>query len=163
MILFTPKIIFMRSALFIICFFLFAARANSQEIAGDWEGALEVQGTELPLVFHFKKDSTGKYSATFDSPLQNAFNQPCSDVILKEDSVIVLVKMVEGKYAGKLNEAKNLLTGEWSQSGMAFPLMMKKSGVAAGSSPNRSQLPKLPLPYSPGELKYEQDLRSGDL
>jgi uncharacterized protein len=144
----------MRSVFFVICCFLFSVPAYSQDIAGNWEGALEVQGTELPLVFHINKDSTGKYSATFDSPLQNAFNMPCSDVILKGDSVILLMQMVSGRYAGLLNEGMNILTGEWSQSGQVFPLVMKKTGAAAGSPPKRSQIPKLPLPLRSEEFGY---------
>lgn len=141
----------MRSAFFVFCCFLFSVPAYSQVIAGNWEGALEVQGTELPLVFHINKDSTGKYTASFDSPLQNAFNIPCSDVILKGDSVILVMNTISGKYMGQLNELKNVLTGEWSQSGLIFPLVMKKSGTAAGTTPNRSQIPKPPLPYNPEE------------
>jgi uncharacterized protein len=117
----------MRSAFFVFCCFLFSVPAYSQEIAGNWEGALEVQGTELPLVFHINKDSTGKYSATFDSPLQNAFNMPCSDIILKGDSVLLFMKMINGKYAGQLNATKDVLRGEWSQSGQIFPLVLKKA------------------------------------
>ena len=83
---------------------LLSTVAIGQNIAGNWEGAAQIQGTELPIIFHISKDSTGKHSATFDSPKQKAFNMACSDVIIKEDSVIIEMQNINGKYAGKLND-----------------------------------------------------------
>ena len=102
-----------------------------QNIVGDWSGSLEVQGNELPIIFHITKDNAGKHSATFDSPKQNSFNNPCSDIIVKADSVILIIKSINGQYDGKLNEKNNLLTGIWSQSGYTFPLDMKKTSETA--------------------------------
>jgi hypothetical protein len=124
----------MRSFL-IIFSILFSVPAFCQQVTGNWEGALQVQGTEIPLVFHIKKDSAGKYSATFDSPAQNAFDLPCSDIIVRSDSVILLMDMIKGKYSGQLNAIKNELTGEWSQVGNNFPLNMKKTSEPATIPP----------------------------
>jgi hypothetical protein len=63
--------------------------ASAQGISGVWKGALEVQQKTIPIVFHIGRDSAGKLIATFDSPSQNAFNLPVSEVITKEDSVIL--------------------------------------------------------------------------
>ncbi len=150
----------MRSFL-IIFSILFYTPAFCQQVAGNWEGALQIQGTEIPIVFHINKDSAGKYSATFDSPLQNAFNLPCSDVIVKADSVILLMKMINGKYSGQLNATKNSLSGEWSQSGQSFPLIMKKTGDAATrATPKRPQTPTPPFPYKSEDVEYANADRS---
>ena len=46
-----------------LLFVLAAAGASAQE--GTWKGELDIQGTKLPLVFHFAADS-----CTLDSPSQ---------------------------------------------------------------------------------------------
>ena len=126
-----------------------------QNIVGDWSGSLEVQGNELPIIFHITKDNAGKHSATFDSPKQNSFNNPCSDIIVKADSVILIIKSINGQYDGKLNEKNNLLTGIWSQSGYTFPLDMKKtSETATIKKINRPQTPKPPFPYKSEDVVY---------
>ena len=101
--------------------------AFCQPITGNWEGKLTAQGTEIPLVFHISKDSTGKLSATFDSPDQKAFNLPCSGVTIQNDSVFIIMKVLNGKYTGKLSEDKKQITGTWFQGGGSAPLTMHKT------------------------------------
>lgn len=48
--------------------------SSAQDITGTWQGVLDVQGKQTPIVFHIKKDSTNKWIAAFDSPSQQAFN-----------------------------------------------------------------------------------------
>ena len=129
--------------------------AKSQSITGNWEGALSIQGTEIPIIFHIKKDSIDKLTATFDSPKQNAYNLPCSDVMITGDSVTLLMKILNGKYAGLLSADKKNLTGNWFQSGASFPLTMKKtSDVVSIKEFKRPQTPKQPFNYASEEISY---------
>ena len=57
-----------------------AAPPQSKSIAGDWNGALEAQGTKLRLVLHVKKNPDGTLAATIDSLDQNANGIPVSTV-----------------------------------------------------------------------------------
>ena len=140
---------------FAIASLFYSIVSFGQNITGNWEGSLQLQGTEIPIVFHIKKDSTGKYVASFDSPKQKAYNMACSDVFLKEDSVILMMQILKGKYAGKL-ENKNQLTGMWSQGEMSFPLIMKKtSDVVTTKELNRPQIPKPPFPYRSEDVEYD--------
>lgn len=128
----------------------------SQDITGNWEGALQIQGTEIPIVFHITKDSLGKYSATFDSPKQKAFNLACSEVILKADSIILMMQIIKGTFSGQLDKDKKIITGTWSQGGASFPLIMKKTGdVATVKEIKRPQTPKPPFPYKSEEVEYD--------
>lgn len=132
-----------------------------QNIIGNWEGALQIQGTEIPIVFHITKDSTGKYNATFDSPKQKAFNLACSEVILKADSVILMMQIIKGKYAGRLNENKKILNGTWSQGAASFSLIMKKTGdVVTVKEIRRPQTPAPPFPYKSEDVEYDNADRS---
>ena len=130
--------------------------AFAQSICGNWQGDLEVQGTVIPVIFHISKDSTGKFSATFDSPSQQAFNLTCSDVIIKEDSLFLLMKMIGGSYTGRLAEDKKFLTGTWYQGGASFPLIVTKtSDVVIIKEIRRPQTPKPPFPYRSEEVEYD--------
>jgi len=134
---------------------LFCYVANGQPITGNWEGALSIQGTEIPIIFHIKRDSADKLAATFDSPKQQAYNLQCSDVIVTGDSVILMMKMINGKYAGLLSSDKKILTGNWLQGGASFPLSMKKtSDVASAKEFKRPQTPRPPFNYNVKEVSY---------
>ena len=52
---------------------LYGSNAIAQPVfEGSWEGSLNVQGMQLPLVVHLSKSKDG-YEGNFDSPKQNAF------------------------------------------------------------------------------------------
>jgi pimeloyl-ACP methyl ester carboxylesterase len=135
---------------------IISATAFGQNIVGDWEGALQIQGNELPIVFHISKDSAGVYKATFDSPKQKSFNNPCSNVILKEDSVVLMVEAIKGKYAGKLDKNNMLLTGTWFQGSNSLPLNLNKtSSQTTIKKINRPQTPLPPYPYQSEDVEYD--------
>lgn len=54
---------------------------RGQDITGEWNGVLKVQGVQLRLVFHVQKTGTG-YAATMDSPDQNAKGIPVTSASL---------------------------------------------------------------------------------
>ncbi|MBK8609691.1 MAG: alpha/beta hydrolase [Chitinophagaceae bacterium] len=126
-----------------------------QSLVGDWEGAAIVQGTELPIIFHLSKYNVDNYGATFDSPKQQAFGIACSDVIVKEDSVIILIPVIKGSYAGKLNNNKREITGNMYQSGAVLALDLKKtSDVSTVKEMKRPQTPKPPFSYKSEDIIY---------
>jgi len=128
---------------------------QSQSITGNWDGTLNIQGNELPIIFHIKMDSSNKLIASFDSPKQNAFNLPCSDVLVKEDSLFVIMKMLNGKYEGLLGADKKTATGKWFQGTVSLPLDLKKtSDVATTKVFNRPQTPKPPFTYQSSDVSY---------
>ncbi len=133
----------------------FSSTVYCQNIVGNWEGSLQIQGTELPIIFHISKDAAGKLTASFDSPKQKAFNLACSDVIVRADSVIMEIQLINGRYAGLLNGDKTKLHGNWYQGQGSLPLVMTKtSDVATAVQLKRPQTPKPPYPYKSEELVY---------
>jgi pimeloyl-ACP methyl ester carboxylesterase len=141
--------------------FLYCTAAVSQNIAGNWEGTLQVQGTEIPIIFHITKDNTGKHHATFDSPVQKAYGLPCSDVMIQGDSVILMMQLINGRYAAKLNNDQTQLTGNWQQGDGSLPLQVTRTGnVATTQSLKRPQTPKPPYPYRSEDVEYDNADRS---
>jgi len=88
-------------------------QSSAQNITGTWQGNLNVQGNQIPIVFHILKDSANNSTASFDSPSQHAFNLPCSQVILKDDSIILMMAILNGKYAGLVSKDKKQIDGLW--------------------------------------------------
>ena len=128
---------------------------SAQGITGVWNGNLHVQPKDIPIVFHIARDSSGKLIATFDSPNQNAFNLPVSEVIAKEDSVILMIAMLNGKYAGVLIGDKKTIDGQWFQGGGSLPLTVTKtSDTASVKQQLRPQTPKPPFPYQTRDVEY---------
>ena len=147
--------LFLKKILCICPLILLLCTSEAQNITGTWQGTLDVQGNQIPLVFHIKKDSTNKWIAAFDSPSQHAFNLPCSEVILKDDSIILMMAIINGKYAGQLNKDKTQITGSWFQGAGTLPLTVKKtSETATVKEQKRPQTPRPPFPYHSNDVVY---------
>ena len=150
-----PNNFFMKKITLFIAACILFFYAKPQSVSGNWEGTLNIQGTELPIVFHIKKDSSNKLTATFDSPKQNAYNLPCSDVIAKDDSLILMMKMLNGRYEGLLSTDKKTATGKWFQGANNLPLDLKKtSDVVTTKEFKRPQTPKPPFSYASEDVSY---------
>ena len=129
--------------------------SQAQNIMGNWEGNITLQGNQIPIVFHISKDSSNKLVASFDSPSQHAFNLPCNEVIVKEDSVILMMAVLKGKYEGLLSADKKQISGTWYQGGGSLPLTVNKtSETATVKELKRPQTPKPPYPYLSEDVEY---------
>lgn len=128
--------------MFIACLLSLASRG--QEITGDWHGALKVQGLQLRLVFHISQTGGG-YSATMDSPDQNATGIPATASF--ERNVLKLsVANIGVEYEGALGADGNI-KGTFKQMGQSFPLDMSRTALEK-ETPLRPQEPAKPYPYS---------------
>ncbi|MBK8392451.1 MAG: alpha/beta hydrolase [Saprospiraceae bacterium] len=123
---------------------------NAQNLTGDWNGELEVQGMKLPLVFHITKNDQTLLT-TLDSPLQGAKDIPTGSTLQINDSIYVLIPALGAKYAGKLQEDK--LIGIFSQGGLTLPLTLSRG--SASKAFNRPQEPKEPFPYLVEEVTFK--------
>lgn len=117
----------MKKIILTILALLIAMFIYSQDITGQWEGKLSIQGTSLRLVFNIDKSETG-FSATMDSPDQGAKGLKMSHASF-ENNVLTLELRIAGiKYSGTLD--KNNITGTFSQAGQTMPLNLVKNESA---------------------------------
>lgn len=101
--------------------------AFSQEITGEWNGALNVQNTSLHMVFHINKTDAG-YSATMDSPDQGAKGIIMSHVTFENSILTIELRIANIKYTGTLD--KNTITGTFIQAGQSMPMNLTKNEMA---------------------------------
>lgn len=103
----------------------FTAMGQSQylKVAGNWEGSISVEGTDVKVVFHIKYDGE-TLSATLDNPDQNVFGIKVDEVSFKEGILKMKSNQVKGDYEGTLNN--NTVDGKWEQRGQTFDLKLIK-------------------------------------
>lgn len=135
------------SASFFLLFCLNIIQA--QDLQGSWQGSLNIMGARLRLVVHLAKSDSG-WTATMDSPDQGAAGIPCGRVRTPDDSLIIEVPIIRGRYLGAYQADSLCFAGVWQQGGLALTLNLRKSDAPVTMS--RPQEPKPPFPYRSEEV-----------
>ncbi|MEO8765268.1 MAG: alpha/beta fold hydrolase [Ginsengibacter sp.] len=144
----------MRKPAFVSFLLAFSSFSFSQNISGNWQGNIDVNGQKILVVFHFYKDIAGQIVGKWDCPPQNAKNLPCGEIVLKNDSVKVGLPVISGFYEGTFIGVDSI-TGMWHQGPGKFVLNIVKTGNdAAFVLPKRPQTPKPPFDYEVKEVTY---------
>ncbi len=108
--------------------------AAAQNFDGSWNGAIEVNGGKLVLVFNVED---GKCSLKV--PAQGASVE--AEMKIENGTVKIGIPMIGAKYDGVF--MINSIMGTFTQNGMEFPLTLKRGEPV----PNRPQTPVGPFPY----------------
>jgi uncharacterized protein (TIGR03435 family) len=107
----------------------------SNDITGNWQGTLQVQGKDLRIVFKITKGDDGGFKAVMYSIDQTP--QPIATTIsLQGSTVKMTIPAAGGAYEGKLDTDGSVIAGTFAQGGHPFPLNLKHaSGDAAWEIP----------------------------
>ena len=92
----------------------------AQDITGSWKAELEIQGNKLPLILNVKKKTAG-YSATLDSPMQNAKDIPVSKIEFGDGILSFESSVIGLKYSGTYSSEPKI-QGQFSQNGFQSAL-----------------------------------------
>lgn len=128
----------MRIAAVVILAF-FATNLISQDLSGTWNGALDIQGMKLRLVFHITEEG-GKYTSLMDSPDQNAFGIKTDETIIDGNNIEIIINNLRAKVNGVYNLEKNAIDAKFTQAGMQLPLELIREEIEAVKY-NRPQEP----------------------
>lgn len=132
---------------------LFVSFSFAQDIEGDWYGSLKVPGTSLTVVFHFKKSDAG-YTATMDSPDQNAMGMPTDKVEFSNRRLLISSGALGMKYEATYNADSSKISGSFHQGGVQFPLSLSKDrSLIKARNKTRPQDPK-DFPYLREEVVF---------
>jgi len=124
----------------------------SQDITGEWNGALHVQGMQLRLVFHISKTDTA-FNATMDSPDQGAKDIPMSKVTFENQLLTIEMSAAGIKYTGK-PDSNGIVVGTFQQGGQSFPLNLSRKSIEKVEL-KRPQDPQKPYPYYSEEVTFK--------
>ncbi|MDG1332448.1 MAG: alpha/beta fold hydrolase [Crocinitomicaceae bacterium] len=142
----------MKKLLILIFLFITAQASQAQEITGQWNGVLKIQGSQLRLVFNITKDDEG-YQATMDSPDQGAKGIPVSSTTFEDNTLTITVDNIGFKYEGDLEDDGHIV-GSFEQAGMKLPLDMYREVVEIKEN-IRPQEPKEPFPYYSEDVTFK--------
>lgn len=128
------RIVFLSSMIAVM-----AVNVMAQNISGSWRGVLEVEDTQLPLVYNITPDG----QCTIDSPSEKVRNIPGEIVYLSPDSMYVTTT-IGFDYAGRLEDG--VIHGTFTQNGMTLPMDLELM--------RRPQNPQPPFPYHTELVKF---------
>lgn len=130
---------------------LLCNKINSQDITGSWKGLLETPIGKLTIVFHIQNHND-IYSGTMDSPDQQVTGIPASKISFENPNLIFEVSNGAIAYEGIL-EAGDSMRGTFKQSGMNFPLVLKRGETKAVPMVRPQEL-RPPFPYHSEEVEF---------
>ncbi|MDR3260879.1 MAG: alpha/beta hydrolase, partial [Tannerella sp.] len=142
----------MKKAVFLLLVVFASVYSWGQDITGEWNGVLKVQGMQLKLVFHISQTETG-YGATMDSPDQGVKGLPVTSVTFDNPVLKLSVAGARIEYEGKMGD-DGVITGTFKQHGASFPLDLSR-GKAEKEALVRPQEPVKPYPYYEEEVSFE--------
>lgn len=143
----------MKRYLYVLSFLLIGIFGYSQNISGTWNGALQISGQELPLVFHIENEA-GLLVTTMDSPLQNAFGLKVEKTSFEESILSLNISAINASYKGTLKEGQEIIEGEFTQNGMNFKLDLTREPVTESKEPQKIE----PDPsFTEEEVKFKNN------
>jgi uncharacterized protein len=126
-------------------------------LAGDWRGDLApAPGQNIALVLHVT-GTPGQWSATLDSPSQQALGLPVRAVTREGAAWRFALAMPNASFVATLSPDGQSLAGRWEQGGASLPLVMTHAGTtsAPATALARPQTPQPPFPYLSREVAYD--------
>lgn len=137
----------------ILLIVLIPCLTQAQDITGQWNGILSVQGMELRLVFHVSRDDSA-YTTKMDSPDQKAFGIPASATNFENSTLTIEITKVGVRYQGQYGP--NGIEGNFYQSGQSFPVNLTRNLIEKKVL-FRPQEPKPPYPYHSEEVRFPSE------
>jgi pimeloyl-ACP methyl ester carboxylesterase len=125
--------------------------AHAQDIAGQWNGVLSIQGMNLRLVFHITETDAG-YASAMDSPDQGAKGIPVATTSFDGSKLLLAVPGIGLTYEGEFHT--DSIAGTFKQGGLSLPMTLKRTPVEKQTF-HRPQEPKPPYPYRMENVTFE--------
>jgi fermentation-respiration switch protein FrsA (DUF1100 family) len=125
---------------------------SAQDITGQWNGVLKVQGTQLRLVLNITKTDNG-ISSTMDSPDQGAKGIPTTTTGFENSILKITIASAKIEYEGTLGQ-DNVIVGTFKQGGQSFPMNLSKEKIEKEKL-IRPQEPIIPYSYYSEDITFE--------
>ncbi|WP_299440072.1 alpha/beta fold hydrolase [uncultured Aquimarina sp.] len=117
---------------------------GAQEIAGTWNGVLNVSGSELPVEITISK-SNDEYTAVLRSPSQGNRDIPADKVSFENQLLTIEIGAMMVTYKGKLEN--QVFKGTFTQGGNSISLNLTEGKTVLEKPKRRPQDPVKPYPY----------------
>ena len=140
--------------LFLLLFTFFNRQlfAQQDKATGSWEGNINVNKTDLRLIFHIKSEN-GSLTAYLDSPDQLQYGLKMDTVIIDDLGFKVEFKAANATFNAFYGETADEAEGDWIQYGKSYPLKIIKNQHYKPRVFRQEPVP--PFPYLEEEVSYE--------
>lgn len=140
--------------IFLIIFGQTLTLSAQDTLSGDWEGAINIQGTKLTIITHFYT-AEHELKGTIDIPQQGGQDIPLQNVSISPQDSVQFEFMAGPGLAQFEGFFKNdsTITGTFHQGGMQFPFKLTRTEVTT----EIPQEEKIPVPYDRKELIIQND------
>ena len=125
---------------------------NAQDILGQWNGVLKVQGTQLRLVFNISI-SDNILTTTMDSPDQGAKDIPVTSTSFENSVLKIAITNARIEFEGTLGN-DGIIIGTFKQAGQSFPMNLSKKKIDKQKIV-RPQEPIKPYSYYGEDVTFE--------
>ncbi len=125
---------------------------TAHEIAGTWEGKLQLPGLEVRLALRITPSDDGGLSAVVLRPDHGDQEIPADRVQWRDGRLDLGVSAVGATFSGKLRGSPAALEGTWQQGSASLPLTLRR--VAQVSVAPRPQTPAPPYSYDTEDVTY---------
>lgn len=142
----------MKKAIIAFALLLATFTMFGQDITGQWNGFLEVRGTQLRIVFHISKTEKG-FTSTMDSPDQGAKDIPVATTTFNKPLLKIEMPNLGIQFEGSFSGA-DTIAGNFKQSGFTFPLNLTRK-TPEKEKHTRPQEPVMPYPYYSEDVVFE--------
>ncbi len=142
----------MKNLTLVILISLFSLTIYGQDITGQWNGALKIQGTQMRLVFNISQ-TENSLSSTMDSPDQGAKGIPATTTSFENSILKITIANAKIEYEGTLGQ-DNIIVGTFKQGGQSFPMNLSKEKIEKEKLV-RPQEPIKPFPYYSEDITFE--------
>jgi len=105
-----------------------AASAAPQDLAGRWEGTIDLLGTKLAVDLDFAKRADGVWAGDITIPAQGAKDLPLEGIKVEGADVTFAIAGVPGNptFRGQISADGAKITGKMTQGAGAFPFELKR-------------------------------------
>ncbi len=117
----------------LVSLWTFAAAQTPEDVAGAWQGSIEVPDSPLDVIVTFE-GAAGELSGTVAIPAQGAEGLPLKDVTLEGDTLSFIIDGVDGDPTFDGTVSGDSFTGTFSQSGQNFPVTLTQGEADAAAT-----------------------------
>lgn len=123
-------------SIFILSIF-YTLASWTQSVVTQWKGELQVPGTDitLELDLNIRQKRNGQVKMWLDSPDQKVVAIPCEGSVA-ENRVAMSSNMLNAHFEGEIDSAGEVLSGTFTQNGVAMPIQFRKMPNTASNAFN---------------------------
>jgi len=129
----TPLILFVFFAFIAVGL---ASAAPPQDLAGHWEGAIDLPGSKLEVNVDLVKQADGAWKGDISIPAQGAKDLPLAGIKVEGTDVAFAIPAIPGEptFRGQMSADGAKITGKFTQGGQSFPFTLARAADPAAKA-----------------------------